>query len=69
MGKPCGRLEPSHLKNAIRKAIILLRISIKESNRVKPTIREEISREKVVTTTLNSLHQTNWPHLLENAHE
>jgi len=37
-----------------------------ESSRAGPTTKEEISEKKVVTTTLNALHQMNWPHLWIN---
>ena len=34
-----------------------------------PTTKEEIFGEKATTTILNTLHQTNWPYLLEMALE
>jgi len=64
LGKYYGRMEPSYPGNFVQKGTILLRINIKESSQQQ---KEEISEEKVAaTTTLNTLHQTNWPHLRGN---
>ena len=57
MSKHYARLEPSHLRYALQKVIVLLRISIREGNRTKPIAREEITEEKAATATLNALHQ------------
>ena len=38
-------------------------INFRESSRFGPATKKEVFEKKVATTTLNALHQMNWPHL------
>ena len=58
--------DPGHLRRALGEVTILRRISTREDNIAESTTKKEISGKKDVTTTLNALHQTNWPHLWGN---